>query len=59
LKYTPGDFPVSEKVTSEILSLPMYPQLQADQQQKVAEAVTEFVASRHPAMAALAAKALG
>ena len=59
LKYTPGDFPVSEKVTSEILSLPMYPQLQADQQQKVAEAVIEFVASRHPAMAALAAKAQG
>ena len=32
LNYRQGDFPVSEKVASEIVSLPMYPTLQAEQQ---------------------------
>ena len=34
-----GDFPVTERVASEILSLPMYPQLTTDQQITVANAV--------------------
>jgi dTDP-4-amino-4,6-dideoxygalactose transaminase len=34
-----GDFPVTERVASEILSLPMYPQLTTDQQITVATAV--------------------
>ncbi len=34
--YKQGDFPVTERVASEILSLPMYPQLTVDQQAKVA-----------------------
>jgi dTDP-4-amino-4,6-dideoxygalactose transaminase len=44
--YKQGDFPVTEKVASEILSLPMYPQLQAEQQQRVAQEVSRFAASR-------------
>jgi dTDP-4-amino-4,6-dideoxygalactose transaminase len=46
LDYQAGDFPVSEGLASQILSLPMYPQLQADQQQDVCHTVTEFVAQR-------------
>jgi len=43
LGYKEGDFPVTERVASQILSLPIYPQLQSDQQYKVAEALGEFV----------------
>src|SRR5580698_8471049 len=38
-----GDFPVTEKLALEILSLPMYPQLQKAQQARVAQGVEEFV----------------
>ncbi len=38
-----GDFPVSEKAASEILSLPMYPQLTHDQQKRIAEQVENFL----------------
>ena len=41
-----GDFPICEKVAREIVSLPMFPQLNANQQQRVVEAVTEFVEAR-------------
>jgi dTDP-4-amino-4,6-dideoxygalactose transaminase len=37
LNYRQGDFPVSEKVASEIVSLPMYPNLQPQQQARVVE----------------------
>ena len=37
-----GDFPVTEKVASEILSLPMYPQLQAAAQSRVVQKIQEF-----------------
>ncbi len=43
LGYKEGDFPVTERVASQILSLPIYPQLQPDQQYEVAEALGEFV----------------
>ncbi len=39
-----GDFPVAEKVASEILSLPMYPQLQAEAQSRVVQKIQEFAA---------------
>ena len=39
-----GDFPVTEKVASEILSLPMYPQLQAAAQARVVQKIQEFAA---------------
>ena len=48
--YRAGDFPVTESATAEILSLPMYAQLRSDQQERVAEAMGEFVESRRPAL---------
>ena len=39
LGHTPGDFPVAERVSKEILSLPMFPGLTAEQQKRVAEYV--------------------
>jgi dTDP-4-amino-4,6-dideoxygalactose transaminase len=42
--YKQGDFPVTEQVCSEILSLPMYPQLEAEQQRTVVQKTAEFVA---------------
>jgi len=44
--YQRGDYPVAEKVASEILSLPMYPQLEAEQQRRIAGAVEEFKSVR-------------
>lgn len=42
LTYQQGDFPVSERIASEILSLPMYPQLGFDEQKYVAEKIEKF-----------------
>jgi dTDP-4-amino-4,6-dideoxygalactose transaminase len=44
--YQAGDFPVSERIASKVLSLPMYPQLQLDQQRQVTDKVTEFLSTR-------------
>ena len=41
LGYCNGDFPVCEKTSSEILSLPIYPQLALVDQEKVAQALRE------------------
>jgi dTDP-4-amino-4,6-dideoxygalactose transaminase len=38
-----GDFPVTEKIAPEIVSLPMFPQLKSDQQKRVFEKAAEFV----------------
>lgn len=46
LGYKQGDFPVSEKVASEIVSLPMFPGLGSDQQSRVAEEILAFASSR-------------
>jgi dTDP-4-amino-4,6-dideoxygalactose transaminase len=46
LGYESGDFPVSERIASEILSLPMFPQLKLDQQRRVAQTVAELLSSR-------------
>ena len=43
LQYPAGSFPVSERIASEILSLPMYPQLRADQIQRVVREVGTFL----------------
>jgi dTDP-4-amino-4,6-dideoxygalactose transaminase len=42
LGYRAGDFPVSEELAKKILSLPMFPQLQQEQQQLVNQAVLQF-----------------
>jgi dTDP-4-amino-4,6-dideoxygalactose transaminase len=46
LGYKTGDFPVTERVAREIVSLPMFPQLLATQQDEVAAAVKEFVGAK-------------
>lgn len=43
LGYSQGDFPVSEKVAAEIVSLPMFPQLEAEQQTKVVNEIVRFL----------------
>ena len=42
LNYKRGDFPVSEKLASEVLSLPIYPELTAQQQDLVVRSVLAF-----------------
>jgi dTDP-4-amino-4,6-dideoxygalactose transaminase len=42
LNYRLEDFPVARRIASEIVSLPMFPQLTADQQARVAEEVLAF-----------------
>jgi dTDP-4-amino-4,6-dideoxygalactose transaminase len=46
LGYKAGDFPVTEKVASQIVSLPMFPNLTAEQQGRVAEEVVRFEKGR-------------
>lgn len=46
LQYPKGSFPVCEQVASEILSLPMYPQLGAEQCQRVVNEVGAFLSSQ-------------
>ncbi|HXE42448.1 MAG TPA: DegT/DnrJ/EryC1/StrS family aminotransferase, partial [Candidatus Baltobacteraceae bacterium] len=42
LGYKLGDFPVAEKASREVLSLPMFPELTDKQIQRVAEVVKNF-----------------
>ena len=43
LGYTRDAFPVTEQVAAEIISLPMFPQMTADQQVEVVQKVEEFL----------------
>jgi dTDP-4-amino-4,6-dideoxygalactose transaminase len=38
-----GDFPVAERAASQVLSLPMFPELTIDQQERIATEVLKFV----------------
>jgi dTDP-4-amino-4,6-dideoxygalactose transaminase/acetyltransferase-like isoleucine patch superfamily enzyme len=51
LEYPLGSFPVAERIAAEIVSLPMFPQLTAQQQARVATEVLAFT-SPHPSMLA-------
>jgi len=42
LGYRPGSLPVSEAATAEVISLPVYPELTAGQQDAVVGAVRDF-----------------
>jgi len=44
--YQPGDFPVTEQVARQIVSLPMFPQMTQEQQDEVVANISEFIASR-------------
>jgi dTDP-4-amino-4,6-dideoxygalactose transaminase len=43
LGHKAGDFPHAERAAKEVLSLPMYPELQRDQIARVVEAIAEFL----------------
>jgi dTDP-4-amino-4,6-dideoxygalactose transaminase len=43
LGYKAGDFPVTERVASQIVSLPMFPSLTSEQQGRVAHEVAKFL----------------
>lgn len=45
LNYRPGDFPAAARASAEIVSLPMFPKLTAQQQARVAEEVFAFTSS--------------
>jgi len=45
LNYRLGDFPITEKVAEQIVSLPMFPQLNAEQQRRVVEEIKHFMAT--------------
>jgi len=49
LGYQRGDFPVTERTASEILSLPMFPHLSLEQQREVADCIHSFLHSSMPA----------
>jgi len=42
LGYKEGDFPVAEKAAREVLALPIYPELSADQQDYIASSISDF-----------------
>ena len=46
LNYKKGDFPSTERVAAEIVSLPMFPQLKQDQLALVTTSVKEFATSK-------------
>ncbi len=43
LGYKPEQFPICEKISSEVISLPIYPEMTVEEQQKVIEAVRTAV----------------
>ena len=43
LGYKQGDFPVSESVAAQIVSLPMFPNLRSDQQERIVNEVMNFL----------------
>jgi dTDP-4-amino-4,6-dideoxygalactose transaminase len=46
LGYREGNFPVTEKLAGEILSLPMYPQIRNDEQVAVIDALKGYYEAR-------------
>ncbi|MEP6715138.1 MAG: DegT/DnrJ/EryC1/StrS family aminotransferase [Terriglobia bacterium] len=58
LGYKEGDFPVAEAASREVLSLPMYPQLRMEQQERVVDVLVRLVLAAEltvPAQASYAA----
>jgi len=46
LGYHVGDFPVTERIAQEIVSLPMFPQLSLSQQNEIVSKTAEFLNAR-------------
>jgi dTDP-4-amino-4,6-dideoxygalactose transaminase len=57
LEYGEGSYPVTERVAKEIVSLPMFPGLEASARSRVADGVLDFVAAYAAAAKVLAASA--
>jgi len=53
LRYKAGDFPVTELVAPELLSLPMFPQLTDEQQEYVAKKLIELADACQPEFSAI------
>jgi dTDP-4-amino-4,6-dideoxygalactose transaminase len=51
LGYRRGDFPVTEKIAPEIVSLPMFPHLSAEQRERVVGEIAGFLENMIPAQA--------
>ncbi|MDR3333183.1 MAG: DegT/DnrJ/EryC1/StrS family aminotransferase [Synergistaceae bacterium] len=45
--YKKGDMPVAERLTEEVLALPMFPEITHGEQEKVVAAMSEFYKGRH------------
>lgn len=50
--YKAGDFPISEAMANQVLSLPMYPELSQAQVKRVADAIAEFMTAKFGVVAA-------
>ena len=48
LHHKAGDFPVAEKAATQLVSLPMFPQLTEEEQQRVVSSIQEFQAAAPP-----------
>ncbi len=46
LGHGPGDFPVSESLAASVLSLPLYPELGVEAQDRVIEGIKEWCRTR-------------
>ncbi|HYR09536.1 MAG TPA: DegT/DnrJ/EryC1/StrS family aminotransferase, partial [Longimicrobium sp.] len=42
LGYSAGDFPESERAAAEVISIPVYPELEAEERERVARAIEAF-----------------
>ena len=51
LGYGPGSLPVTERLCSEVLSLPIFPELSAEQQGQVVQVLTQLVGAGQPVAA--------
>jgi dTDP-4-amino-4,6-dideoxygalactose transaminase len=47
LGFRPGDFPIAEQAAAQVLSLPMFPGLRPEQQERVATCVLAFTRAAH------------
>lgn len=53
--YKTGDFPISEQLAKEVLSLPMYPEITQNEVQTVVHALTEALTSEVPSLVPVSA----
>jgi dTDP-4-amino-4,6-dideoxygalactose transaminase len=52
LGYGPGSLPITERLCTEVLSLPIFPELSGEQQQRVIGVLSQLVGMLQPAVAA-------